>query len=198
VAIDLAIKPLVYTAFVVCAFLPVAIAQTLWFRSPVSHRFSLPIDLGMQLRGRRVFGDHKTLRGFVIFVPLASVAFFALHELLIAFDLELARLLWEPMTGGYALLGLLAGLGFMLGELPNSFIKRQLRIAPGGQAAGRPGRVVQRIADRLDSTIGMLLAMSLLVDTPWQMWLYLIVVGPAVHFVFSILLTQLGLKGIPA
>lgn len=197
-ATEMAMEALVYTAFVVCAFLPVAIAQTIWFSSAASKKFSLPIDLGKKLRGRRIFGDHKTIRGFMIFVPLSSAAFFALHQLLIASDLEIAGLLWELMPGGYALLGLLAGLGFMLGELPNSFIKRQLGIAPGEVAAGRSGRVLQRLADRLDSTIGLLLAMSLLVETPWQMWLYLIVAGPAVHFVFSNLLTRLGLKGVPA
>lgn len=197
-ATEMALGALVYTGFVVCAFVPVAIAQTIWFSSPFSKKFSLPLDLGKKFRGRRILGDHKTTRGFIIFVPLASVAFFLLHQLLLAFDVELAGLVWQLKPGGYALLGLLAGLGFMLGELPNSFIKRQLGIAPGEMAAGRPGRFLQRLADRLDSTVGMLLAMSLMVEIPWQMWLYLIVVGPAVHLAFSRLLTRYGLKGVPA
>lgn len=191
-------ESLVCTGFVVCAFLPVAIAQVMWFSSPVSQKCAWPLDLGRQLRGRRIFGDHKTVSGFVVFVPLACAAFFSLRQLIFAFDLELADAIWGLTPGGYALLGLLAGLGFMLGELPNSFIKRQLGIAPGGMATGPTGRVLQGFADRLDSTIGMLLAMSLLVEIPWQMWLYLIMAGPAVHFVFSTLLARLGPRRVPA
>ncbi|MFI5342228.1 MAG: CDP-archaeol synthase, partial [Candidatus Methylomirabilales bacterium] len=42
----------------------------------------------------------------------------------------------NPCTLGTAL-----GLGAMLGELPNSFVKRRLGIAPGGCAHGIPGPV---------------------------------------------------------
>jgi len=195
---EAAMDSLIRTGFVVCAFLPVAITQTMWFRSPASRKYSWPLDLGKRFRGRRIFGDHKTFRGLVVFVPLASAAFFSLDWLLRALDLGITERLWALTPGGYALLGFLAGLGFMLGELPNSFIKRQLGIEPGAAAASRTGVAWQWAADRLDSTIGMLLAMSLLAEIPWQMWLYLIVAGPAVHFVFSILLTRLGLKGVPA
>lgn len=198
VAAETALKPLVYTGFVVCAFLPVAIAQTLWYGSRVSAKFSMPLDFGKSFRGKRIFGEHKTLRGIIVFVPLASTAFFLLHQLVIGLDLEVAYSLWELTPSGYAVLGLVAGLGFMLGELPNSFVKRQLGIPPGEMAAGRTGQMLQRLCDRLDSTIGLLIAMSLLVEIPWQMWAYLIVAGPAVHFVFSTILTRLALKGVPS
>ena len=55
-------------------------------------------------------------------------------------------------SSGYAALGAWAGLGFMLGELPNSFVKRQLDVAPGQAPRGRAarGRLVRRRSDRFD------------------------------------------------
>ena len=52
--------------------------------------------------------------------------------------------------------GLLLGTGYIVGELPNSFAKRQLAIAPGAAGQGASGRVFW-VIDQLDSLVGMLL-----------------------------------------
>ena len=72
--------------------------------------------------------------------------------------------LWPLGPSGYAALGAWSALGFMLGELPNSFVKRQLDIAPGETGPG--GGRWQLAADRLDSGVGLLLAASLVVHVP--------------------------------
>ena len=192
------IDPLLCAAFVVFAFLPVAIAQTFWFKSPASRRFAVPLDLGARFRGKRLFGDHKTFRGFVVFVPMASAMFLLLSQVIRAAEPALAQNLWALSAGAYALLGFAAGMGFMLGELPNSFLKRQLGIPPGESPSTRSGRILQRLMDRLDSIVGMLIAISLTVHSPWQVWLYLCLLGPGVHEFFSFLLSRLGVKGVPA
>src|SRR5581483_10209 len=51
------------------------------------------------------------------------------------------------------IVGSLMGLGAMLGELPNSFVKRQLGIAPGAHARG-PRRVVFYLWDQVDLLCG--------------------------------------------
>ena len=99
---------------------------------------------------------------------------------------------------GYAALGAWAGLGFMLGELPNSFVKRQLDVAPGQAPRGRVGALVSFIVDRTDSIIGMLIALSVAVPTPWMTWLYSLLIGPGIHLAFSVLLYRLGVKARPA
>jgi hypothetical protein len=86
----------------------------------------------------------------------------------------------------------------MLGELPNSFMKRQLGIAPGEAPARAWSRWLCFSIDRLDSIIGALLVMSLLVPLGWQVWLLVLAVGPAVHWLFNVALYALGVKARPA
>jgi hypothetical protein len=88
----------------------------------------------------------------------------------------------------------------MLGELPNSFVKRQLDVAPGmaPPAGGKVGTAVMFVVDRVDSIIGMLVAISLVVPTPWMTWVYVLVIGPGIHLAFSVLLYRIGVKARPA
>ena len=64
--------------FILAAFTLAGAAQTVWFAAPQSRAFALPLDGGATLRGRRIFGSNKTLRGFVVMVPAAGFAFAAL------------------------------------------------------------------------------------------------------------------------
>jgi CDP-diglyceride synthetase len=141
-----------------------------------------------------VFGDNKTVRGFVVMIPAAAIAFWAVFLAVSAFLPDVSQNLWQLSARNYAVLGAWAGLGFMLGELPNSFVKRQLDIAPGRAPNGRVAAAVSFVVDRLDSIAGMLLAITLAAPTPWLTWLYVMVIGPAIHFAFSVLLYRLGVK----
>ena len=191
------IDPVRGAVFVILAFTLAGVAQTWWFKSPRSARFAVPLDGGRTFRGRPLFGPNKTWRGFVVMVPAATLAFLALGTLARAVPAA-GQGLWPLSPAGYALLGFAAAVGFMVGELPNSFIKRQLAIAPGGAPAGRLARWLGFIADRLDSLLGMLLALWLLVPVPWEMWALVLGVGPAIHWLFSVALYLLGVKARPA
>ena len=188
-------NPVACSAFLIAAFVIAGIAQTAWFHSPRSCGFAAPLDGGITLRGRRVLGDHKTLRGFVVIVPAAALAFAALSTL----AGEASRhFLWALSPAQYGALGAWAALGFMAGELPNSFVKRQLGIAPGGAASSRAGALVQFVIDRVDSGIGMLAAVSVAVPTPALTWPFVLLAGAPLHWGFSIVMHQLGLKARPA
>jgi len=181
--------------FLLGAFVLAGMAQTAWFAAPVSRRFSQPVDGGATFRGRRVFGAHKTVRGFIVMIPAAAITFAALAA---AVGDPAGAGLWPLTTGGYAGLGACAGFGFMAGELPNSFLKRQLGIAPGARPRHPLGATVQFLLDRIDSGIGMLLAVSAIVVTPAMTWLLVLLVGPSIHWAFSLLMFHLGLKARPA
>lgn len=108
----------------------------------------VPIHTGL-------FGVNKTWRGML------------LMPLLTAFG---ALLLWpsERWLGEQAVfsqplwwVGLIAGLAYVLAELPNSWLKRRLGIAPGAT----PSRWVL-LGDQLDSGIGVALAYWLVLDQP--------------------------------
>lgn len=168
-------------------------AQSWWFASPWSRGLLQPLDGGRTFRGRRIFGDNKTVRGFVVIVPATAVAMWALGTASSAAGLPV----WALSRPGYLGLGGLAALGIMLGELPNSFLKRQLDVAPGSPPAHPIGRVLTTLGDRLDSVIGALLGASLIVDLSWQTVVAILILAPPVHGAFSLLFWVLGIKKRP-
>lgn len=186
--------PLIRALFIVVAFVMAGLVHSAWLGSRWSRALMMPLDGGARIRGRRVFGDNKTLRGFTVMVPAAAFSFWLLWILISTTSPTVAIALWWLSPTDYAVLGAWAGLGFMLGELPNSFVKRQLDIAPGMAPRTRVAAIVSFVVDRLDSILGMLLAVSLVAPTPWLTWVYVIVVGPAIHLSFSVLLYRLGVK----
>ena len=185
--------PIACGAFILLAFTLAGVAQTAWFASPASRAFALPLDGGLRFRRRRLFGANKTIRGFVVMVP-AAAASFALFGTLTPTSVGL----WDLSTSSFAALGAMAGFGFMAGELPNSFVKRQLGIVPGAAPLRRTAASAQFVADRLDSGVGMLIAMSAVVSMPWQTWAVVLIIGPAIHWTFSVVMFHLGLKARPA
>lgn len=108
-----------------------------------------PIDGGATVRGRRVFGDNKTWRGALCMTAgplLATVA--------------LSRSAWwrskvpaEVAAANPVALGALLGASVWAGELPNSFAKRQLGIAPGSQDRSPAGVAISAL-DQFDFVLG--------------------------------------------
>ena len=133
-------------------------------------RLARPIDRGACFRGRRIFGDNKTWRGVVVMIGAGAIAgavqgFFGGSALS---DVSALGAVWLVDTGppgdavplGYALqygaAHALFGLGYALGELPNSFLKRQIDIAPGKAGAGLLGAFFL-LLDQADSVAACLL-----------------------------------------
>src|SRR5262249_42595226 len=104
---------------------------------------------------------------------------------------------WPLTALQYAGLGAIAGLGFMLGELPNSFMKRQLGIAPGQAPDSAAARVACFLIDHTDSIFGMLITLRLLVPVPWLTWIVVLGAGACVHATFSIAMFYLRIKARP-
>jgi CDP-diglyceride synthetase len=150
----------------------------------------VPLDFGLRFRGERVFGANKTLRGLVV-MPAAT----ALFALLQATQLGSAPLLWppgfervDPLAWGLAL-----GFGYILGELPNSFVKRQLGVAPGDAARGATGRVFWFV-DQLDALAGALAVMCLFWVPPLALVAWLVLLTLLIHPLMAALMYLLGLK----
>lgn len=191
-------EPVVCSIFLMSAFIMAGFAQSYWLRSRWSTRFKLPIDGGRMFRGQRIFGENKTWRGFVAIVPSVSAAFIAVRSISLLLSNHLSQGLW-PLSGiEYALLGLMAGLGFMIGELPNSFIKRQFGIPPGEAAKQPLSRCVCFLVDRFDSIVGGMLFVAFCVPIPILTWCIILFVGPFIHLAFNWLLYRLGVKARPA
>lgn len=180
--------------FLVLAMSIAGTLHVLWLRSPLSQRFMWPVDGGLMFRGRRLFGANKRLRGFMVQPPAAAVSFALVAALRDTMPAFISDGLWPLSTLQYAGLGLACGGAFMLAELPNSFCKRQLDVAPGHTPVRRWLRWIVLLVDRLDSVLGVLLISSLLVPVPVATWILVLAVGSVMHAVFSAALYALGIK----
>jgi len=179
--------------FLLAAVSLAGLCQSLWLASPASRAFAAPIDGGRQFRGRRWFGDNKTWRGFVVMAPATGAAFAIVAAAIPGGAAAVG--LWPLTSTQYAALGTWAGLGFMAGELPNSFLKRQLDVAPGSAPARDAWRQLSFVVDRIDSIAGLMLALLCVVSVPTMTWAFVAVTGPMVHLAFSALVFALGGKG---
>ena len=107
-----------------------------------------PLDLGLSVRGRRVFGDNKTWRGALVMGAGTVGASLALDRAG-WFRSRLPAPLREAGPWRY---GPLLALGVVGGELPNSFLKRRLGIAPGSRR-WTPAGVALVVFDLVGTTV---------------------------------------------
>jgi hypothetical protein len=97
----------------------------------------------------RAFGANKTVRGALVMSGGTLAATAALHRLPAYRD----RLPPELRAAGPLRHGALLGAAVVLGELPNSALKRRLGIAPGERAGSALG-VALAIHDQADFVLG--------------------------------------------
>jgi CDP-2,3-bis-(O-geranylgeranyl)-sn-glycerol synthase len=122
-----------------------------------------PLDYGLTFRGKRVFGQHKTWRGLVT-VALGAAVILELQSHLSHW--------WPAVTAielfdygsvkGWAL-GALVGAAAEFAELPNSFVKRQCGIAPGGTTQGF-WSIIFYVWDQIDLLAGAWLVFASVVS----------------------------------
>src|SRR6476660_10368096 len=93
-----------------CAALPVVSftldgsAQLTWFAWKGSQAFGVPLDGGLTFRGRRLFGDNKTLRGLIVMVPAGALAL-PITAFVLSHILPSPPSLWPLTLAGYDALG---------------------------------------------------------------------------------------------
>jgi len=190
--------PLQCGLFLIMAFVLAGLLQSVWLGSRVSQVLAIPLDGGRTFRGRPILGENKTLRGFVVMIPAAALAFAAVAIVVSLPQGVPPPTLWQLTPAGYAALGAWAGFGFMAGELPNSFVKRRFGILPGQAPASSLTAAICFTIDRTDSIVGMLAAVTVAVPTRWTTWVLVLIVGPSIHWLFSWWLFRLGVKRRPS
>jgi len=151
-----------------------------------------PMDFGASFRGRRLFGDNKTWRGALVVTAGVTVTVLLLSR----WDVW-----WRALPAGIRaapplLYGLLLGIGVVLGELPNSFLKRRLGIAPGAQRRTLGG-VLLSVYDQADFVpVVWVLLLPLWVMKPWEAALVFAVVA-GVHLAVNVVGYAIGARATP-
>jgi hypothetical protein len=138
-----------------------------------------PIDGGLTLRGRRIFGHSKTWCGPVL-VSVGAALVWTLQRLLHALPSLVASGPIDYATLPGPWFAALAGFVAELGELPNSCVKRQLGIAPGATARG-PLSVLFYVWDQIDVVLGYWLVLAFVVPEPLLPLAISLAIGTVIH-----------------
>ena len=156
---------------------------------PFLKKFDAPIDGGEKINGHRIFGSHKTWRGIISGIVVAT-AVLALQQLLFA------HFGWVRFVSGgvdYAslptlLLGPLFAIGALGGDAIESFFKRQRGIKSGGTWVP---------FDQLDYIIGsVIVSLFFVILTPVQ-YILMFVIWFLGHILATYVGYKLGLKDDP-
>jgi CDP-archaeol synthase len=134
------------------AFLPAlggALVHAPILRYDLLPSLKLPLDLGAAPGGTRLLGDNKTARGALAMAGGTLAATLVLHR----FAWYGRRLPAELRAAGPLRHGAALGAAVVLGELPNSILKRRIGIAPGARARSRLGLALA-IHDQADFVLG--------------------------------------------
>jgi hypothetical protein len=177
------------------------LVAALWLQLPivfggVLHMLAVRDNWLPQLRqpiALTLFGANKTWRGLLLMPLLTAIGACLLWP---------AEQLWQqigwssPFAGSALwLAGLCGGLGYVLAELPNSFIKRRLGIAAGATPA--KNRRLFLAMDQLDSALGAALAYMIVPGISIAVALCYVLSFPLVALAVKRLLFLGGLKAQP-
>jgi CDP-diglyceride synthetase len=155
--------------------------------------FEQPLDFGTTFRGKRIFGRNKTWLG--VLVMSTGTLFFSVVLTTLSNLLQLAIAIPSYTLRPEGLLkSLLLGAAYSLGELPNSFIKRQLNISEGAKAHKPSLRFTFSVLDVIDSVFAASLAAYLLYPVSICVPLVMFLIGLVVHLGTDFLMKRIGLK----
>lgn len=153
-----------------------------------------PLDGGWSPGGRRLFGANKTFRGPAV-VGLGAALVCGLQTDLLhlwpaARALELVD--YGPLNGW--LFGFALGVAAMLGELPNSFLKRRLGVEPGATTPRTWLRPVFYLLDQVDVFLGAWPVAALAVTPSLARVLLSLLLGILLHQGLTTVTHALGMR----
>ncbi len=171
-------------------FLPVGLANcTPIFMAhvPFFKKWSYPLDCYITVNGKRLLGNHKTIRGITSGILVAIGVVYLQRYMYIHYSF-MQHISIDYKTVNPLLLGTLAGGGALGGDAIKSFFKRQFAVLPGNTWFP---------LDQLDYIIGASITTWFLVPLSFTMYLTIAIVWFFLHLVTSFLGYVLNLKEKP-
>ena len=178
--------------FALWFFLPAGLANAspvFANRVPGLSHLGLPLDGGLHFRGKRIFGDHKTLRGILVGVLTGIVTcliqgYIYRHSTWIQ---SISLIDYSSYATCFAL-GLALGFGALAGDAIKSFFKRQFAVP-----SGKPWFPF----DQIDYIVGGLVLSSVVIDLPHSAYVWIGLVWFLIHPIATFLAWLVGLKDSP-
>lgn len=157
---------------------------------PGLKQFDAPIDGGHTWRGKALLGPHKTWRGIISGIIIATIVLW-IQQLFVVHSSWLQSII--PGSLDYValptlLLGPLFAIGALGGDAIESFFKRQRGIKSGGSWVP---------FDQIDYIVGAIVVTLPFVLLPFQIYLWMLLIWFSVHLVASYIGWLLKLKKDP-
>ncbi|MCA9376846.1 CDP-archaeol synthase [Candidatus Nomurabacteria bacterium] len=140
----------------------------------------IPIDLRLTVRGKRIFGDHKTFRGYLVGIVAGASTSYLLFDVA-----GFPQLIDSGYSGSAFLFGAVLGFGALLGDSIESFFKRQVGVQPGSSWVP---------FDQIDFLIGGCIVVLLFTDVGLLVYLWIVLIYGLMHPLATIIGYYLGLK----
>ena len=176
---------------VIWIFLPAALANStpvIVAKIPILKKYNHPIDFHKEFRGRRIFGDHKTIRGLLSGVVAAIIVVLIQKYLYLNTDFVRGITSLDYSQINALVFGALMGFGALFGDAIKSFFKRQLN---------RPSGSPWFPFDQIDFLIGSALLTYPIIKLSLLEYVILLVVGVLVHLLTNLTAYLLGIKDVP-
>lgn len=174
-------------------FLPAGAANAapiLAAKMPLIDKLNAPLDFGLHIGGERVLGSHKTWRGLVAGVLVATLVFWLQQRAVDhnAFLGSMVNAQWSFTVLPIWLLGPFLGLGAIGGDAAESFLKRRNHISAGESWFPY---------DQIDYVIGAAVCSALVIVPPLAVYAAALFIWAAIHLVSTNIGFWLGLKERP-
>lgn len=149
-----------------------------------------PMDFNKTFKGKRIFGDNKTWIGFLGMIVSCIITQVTWGCICKIFNLPSDLYLIYSNTVVYNLiLGFLFGFLYMLFELPNSFLKRQIGITPG-KTENRCFFVI----DQIDSLLGVMLVLFWVSKIDLLDYVEYVLLGGFTHIAVNLVLYKMRIR----
>ena len=168
------------------------LGQVLVLKTGLLAGVATPLDRGVKWRGKPLFGPLKTWRGVIIMTTLSALVSSAQAEAARRSEGLRALSPFDYKRINPWFLGLALGLGYCLAELPNSFVKRRLDIAPADTT--ERWAWVQYLVDQSDSVAGCLVALRFFYRPSWMETGLAFATGLTLHIGVDQLMRAWGIK----
>ena len=170
------------------------VTNMLFVRTALYQRLRTPIDLGLKLRdGRPLFGNNKTYIGLASMCVACAfwyvVLGFAYRSAGITGLVDIYAAGWPADAMHDAAAGFLLGLAYMVGELPNSFIKRRMGVEPGESVHTRGlAHAITFVLDNADSALVVSATICVFGGFGLITWLQYVAFASALHLATNLVL----------
>jgi len=172
------------TPVIFAAIFHMFVVKMKWFEY-----LTYPLDHHKTFHKKRVFGQNKTYRGLIVMI-VASIFFSYIYFLLVNnFPKFQQYNLLNNSTYSFIFYGFIFGFGYIIGELPNSFYKRQLSVIEG-----KSSTIIMHFIDQIDSVFSVMLLLVAFSSFTWKHFFIGVFFYGLIHIIINYLLYLLGLR----